>query len=637
MFGSGSDRTGSISKGLFRSYYNASAASNNLLTKGEKKNGQHVSYGQGEPEEPSASPDVKIEPPRLAGESILARAQGVQVFQPLSADNQGVIGELYVTNFKISFQTITFPDHRWDHFQAIQDRDKPPLKAAAKRSSSGTPDFSTRSDWLQLLDRVDAATWRITQANEDFHLCPSLPKCFVIPTALGDDAQLERLCGQLGVADERRPLVWCWSARHGAALCRMSSDTDRHTFVEAVKLAHPERKSPIVYDIGTLAPSLKEIRKHHDALRDLVLVESFSVLESADDKWFVDVENTRWLHSVSRCLELAYTVCDALQKQTSAILKESGDRDLNCVIAALVQLLMDPERRTIPGFQRLVEKEFVALGHRFQERLGLVKTEPDRESPVFLLFLDCVFQLTHTHPAAFAFTDAYLVTLYDTALLGVFRNFTLNCQRDALGKPTAPAFTELPRDSAWDTAALQPPSGSRAVNGLYRAQNIVAAVPLEARVKGRFAPEEVLVPAMGVAYLKVWRRLYLRFVPPLAGGGGEGEAEREQRVKTVCEALERVWKEIQLGEGQAEEEKTPSRRGSSASVAKSRPPPADAPATGSSDSPVVRRHRHDSGASLLSSASFSTADARRRSQLMRPITGAAASGPGSHSILTFQK
>ena len=65
---------------------------------------------------------------------------------------------------------------------------------------------------------------------------------------------------------------------------------------------------------------------------------------------------------------------------------EPGDRDLNCVVSGLAQLCLDPSARSLFGFQRLIEKEFVALGHRFQERLGLIRSESDREVCFFLSF-----------------------------------------------------------------------------------------------------------------------------------------------------------------------------------------------------------------------------------------------------------
>ena len=46
-----------------------------------------------------------------------------------------------------------------------------------------------------------------------------------------------------------------------------------------------------------------------------------------------------------------------------------------CVISCLVQLLIDPSTRTMEGYQSLIEREWVAMGHRFTDRCGLLTTE----------------------------------------------------------------------------------------------------------------------------------------------------------------------------------------------------------------------------------------------------------------------
>lgn len=47
---------------------------------------------------------------------------------------------------------------------------------------------------------------------------------------------------------------------------------------------------------------------------------------------------------------------------------EEEDRDLNCVVSSLAQLMLDPHYRSIIGFQSLVQKEWVMAGHRFLDR-----------------------------------------------------------------------------------------------------------------------------------------------------------------------------------------------------------------------------------------------------------------------------
>ena len=52
---------------------------------------------------------------------------------------------------------------------------------------------------------------------------------------------------------------------------------------------------------------------------------------------------------------------------------EEEDRDLNCVVSSLVQLMLDPHYRSLVGFQSLVQKEWVMAGHRFLDRCNHLK------------------------------------------------------------------------------------------------------------------------------------------------------------------------------------------------------------------------------------------------------------------------
>ena len=71
-------------------------------------------------------------------------------------------------------------------------------------------------------------------------------------------------------------------------------------------------------------------------------------------------------------------------------------------VTALAQMLLDPMYRTCAGFRVLIEKEWLAFGHQFALRCGTVSpldkaahTADDNQlSPVFLQFVDCVWQVT---------------------------------------------------------------------------------------------------------------------------------------------------------------------------------------------------------------------------------------------------
>lgn len=103
---------------------------------------------------------------------------------------------------------------------------------------------------------------------------------------------------------------------------------------------------------------------------------------------------------------------------------------MNCVISSLIQLYLDPYWRTVSGFQSLIQKEWVALGHPFTARLGHIIDQDIEPSPLLLLFLDCVWQLLQQFPTAFQFTETYLTTLWDSAHISLFDTFLFNSEHD---------------------------------------------------------------------------------------------------------------------------------------------------------------------------------------------------------------
>lgn len=58
------------------------------------------------------------------------------------------------------------------------------------------------------------------------------------------------------------------------------------------------------------------------------------------------------------------------------------------------------------------------------------------KSPLLLLYLDCVWQLSQQFPAEFEFTETYLTTLWDTAHVSIFDTFIFNCEKDRIAAAT---------------------------------------------------------------------------------------------------------------------------------------------------------------------------------------------------------
>ena len=71
---------------------------------------------------------------------------------------------------------------------------------------------------------------------------------------------------------------------------------------------------------------------------------------------------------------------------------------------SLCLLLIDGAYRTRRGLLLLIERERLLKGHRFQLRHTLGQ-------PIFVQFLDAVYQLLHQAPNAFEFNELFLADL----------------------------------------------------------------------------------------------------------------------------------------------------------------------------------------------------------------------------------
>jgi myotubularin-related protein 1/2 len=90
--------------------------------------------------------------------------------------------------------------------------------------------------------------------------------------------------------------------------------------------------------------------------------------------------------------------------------------DRTAQLSALAMLLLDSYYRTLAGFQVLIEKEWTGFGHKFSHRVGFgddKHNDADR-SPVFLQFIDCVWQVGSSF---YRNVYLYVPVLFSTCLL----------------------------------------------------------------------------------------------------------------------------------------------------------------------------------------------------------------------------
>eukprot|EP00299_Pterocystis_sp_00344_P007199 c2218_g1_i2.p2 GENE.c2218_g1_i2~~c2218_g1_i2.p2 ORF type:complete len:193 (-),score=39.24 c2218_g1_i2:29-607(-) len=134
----------------------------------------------------------------------------------------------------------------------------------------------------------------------------------------------------------------------------------------------------------------------------------------------------------------ARKVVETVTQQKGCVLVHCSDGwDRTSQLCALSLLMMDRSYRTIDGFEVLIRKEWISAGHKFKSRCDHFgdRSQPAHEfSPIFLQFIDCVWQLMMQNPTQFQFNDHLLVYLLDALYSCQFSDFLAENDQERVKK-----------------------------------------------------------------------------------------------------------------------------------------------------------------------------------------------------------
>lgn len=324
---------------------------------------------------------------------------------------------------------------------------------------------------------------RISSANAAYEVCGSYPSLVVVPATISDD-QL-RGCADFRSRSRFPAIVWRHSS--GALLARSSQplvglrqkrSADDEAVVAAIQAATGSLvlidSRPVANAVANKlagAGSERSASYQNCEIRYVGLANIHALRESwvrlmslgqadpedgssRDDQWFLMLHDSGWLQLVRHLLEGATMVARTLDCEGRSCLTHCSDGwDRTAQLSSLAQLLLDPHFRTLDGFARLVHKEWLAFGHRFDSRTGagaLPGSTQERDSaPVFLLFLDCIHQVVEQFPhectragvddrivcllmlaRAVEFGSEYLAVLLEVAISGEFGTFLFDNEKE---------------------------------------------------------------------------------------------------------------------------------------------------------------------------------------------------------------
>ncbi|KAJ3438749.1 myotubularin-related [Anaeramoeba flamelloides] len=148
-----------------------------------------------------------------------------------------------------------------------------------------------------------------------------------------------------------------------------------------------------------------------------------------DKKWLSGLENTGWFSHMEKIIRSSVTIAKLIENDSQSVLVHCSDGwDRTAQICGLSQLFLDPYFRTIEGFEVLIEKDWLSFGHKFHQRIGQANSDygNSQRSPVFLQWIDCVYQCIIQDPTAYEFNEDFLIFILENLFSLRFGTFLFN-------------------------------------------------------------------------------------------------------------------------------------------------------------------------------------------------------------------
>ncbi|XP_018440377.1 phosphatidylinositol-3-phosphatase myotubularin-1 isoform X2 [Raphanus sativus] len=369
--------------------------------------------------------------------------------------------------------------------------------------------------------------WRISDLNSNYNLCQTYPFAFMVPKSISDEELLQACSFR---AKCRLPVItWCQPGS-GAVIARSSQPlvglmmNMRSNFDEKLvaafctqlgankgerrKLyiadARPRKnalangamgggsesssnyfQSPIVFfgidNIHAMRESYSRLRDYLDMHGATSSDGRSSFLRHTGWTWGGGnlssmsasvslLGDSGWLIHIQNVLAGAAWIAARVAVESASVLVHCSDGwDRTTQLVSLACLMLDPYYRTFAGFQALVEKDWLAFGHPFSDRVGMPNisgsgnfdlprqsssagsypSSPVRQStqsaasqsassshaqnnysPIFTQWVDSVSQLMRMYPCAFEFSPTFLVDFMDCLLSCRFGNFLCNSEKE---------------------------------------------------------------------------------------------------------------------------------------------------------------------------------------------------------------
>lgn len=322
--------------------------------------------------------------------------------------------------------------------------------------------YSVQSEFARM--KISPKLWRVSNINSEYSYCSSYPNKLIVPASISDsqlrDVFSFRSKGRISILTyyhhNTATITRCSQPRVGVTNARSEADElltnaireTNQTNSETLYLfdARPKANAIANQAIGMgyekiSASSYKQCKLEFLSIDNIhVMREAYyrvqRLCESThkdDRNFYTTLDATHWLTTIKLLLNCSVKIARIIDVEGCSVLLHCSDGwDRTAQLASLAQIFLSPYYRTIKGLQVLIEKDWLSVGHKFAVRCGHANSNfnDDQRSPIFLQFIDCVWQCLQQFPCSFEFTEDLLVFIMDHVYSCQFGTFLLNNERE---------------------------------------------------------------------------------------------------------------------------------------------------------------------------------------------------------------
>ena len=151
---------------------------------------------------------------------------------------------------------------------------------------------------------------------------------------------------------------------------------------------------------------------------------------------YTNIVESEWYDVIIKILKSSFQIYNSIFVNNNNILIHCSDGwDRTSQLCALSQILLDKYYRTLDGFICLIEKDWISFGHQFRYRNGLYsqfdsKVSDNQFSPIFVQWLDCIYQIMEQNYTKFEFNFNLLTFLAEEVYAGKYGTFLFNNEKE---------------------------------------------------------------------------------------------------------------------------------------------------------------------------------------------------------------